>query len=345
MNCLLREFREKLSATLQVMGRIQHHTQLSTDLFIYSSTRIGGLTVTMSACITHAPTYVYSFKVYSCYSQPFNRRNPEYPRPQHSCKHSAGRARLYCIQRSYRVVSDHFVRGNKRKDDDLLISNDGIELNPTPVRISLSSSGHQGNNIMPGSQLITTLGLDPVSLSSCEMGSVRLSEVIVSDPDAIPLPLCGSDESPCAADEGSSPPPDMMMMSPSTPVSDLFPCVPVGPCEDNPTFLIFGAFPCDTAPIDPCGDMMASIQCGLTCATCEICEDPEPIMGVDVIFQYQVIDGSNLIIFIDNVEAVSGIQAGVFCETDGKSLPSPLSVCVCSIHTYMYTVDDIGNFI
>lgn len=165
---------------------------------------------------------------------------------------------------------------------------------------------------MPGNQLLVTVSLDPVELSTCEMGTVRLSEVIVSDEDAMLLSFCGSVENPCPAEEEPSPP-----MMPS--LSTLFPCTPVGPCEDDPTFLIFGTFPCDMAPFDPCGDAQASSACALTCLTCEICEDPVPIMGVDVIFQYEIVDGENLVIFIDNLVPVSGIEAGVFCESNGKN--------------------------
>ena len=41
-----------------------------------------------------------------------------------------------------------------------------------------------------------------------------------------------------------------------------FPCILGGPCEDDPTFLAFGAFPCSSSPVSVvCSDPLAFDAC------------------------------------------------------------------------------------
>ena len=105
---------------------------------------------------------------------------------------------------------------------------------------------------------------------------------------------------------------------------DHFPCEPVGPCVDDPTFLIFGIFPCAAAPLDPCTSPDSAVACALTCFTCPICEDPDPVPGFDIVIQSAVVTDGVLSVFIDSQATVAGVQGILSCisATTGKR-PGP----------------------
>lgn len=93
------------------------------------------------------------------------------------------------------------------------------------------------------------------------------------------------------------------------------------PSHSDPTFLALGAFPCTFTDFPICGEDGVIEACGLSCLSCPICEDPDPVDGVEVIFQTagQVGGGDNIIIYIDSSEAIAGVQASVACLSDGES--------------------------
>ena len=97
-----------------------------------------------------------------------------------------------------------------------------------------------------------------------------------------------------------------------------FPCVPAGPCVDDPTFLIFGIFPCAAAPLDPCTAPDSAAACALTCFTCAICEDPDPVPGFPCVVQSVEVAPGVLSTFIDCQETVAGVQAVLSCLSGGK---------------------------
>ncbi len=118
-----------------------------------------------------------------------------------------------------------------------------------------------------------------------------------------------------------------------------FPCGAVPACENDPTFALFGIFPCSAGfGPDPCTFPEGSEACALQCFTCIICEDPEPIPGVVAIFQYELF-GDSLIIYLDSTETVAGFQAQVGCTVGGKwesvgSLDFSELVLNTSLHIY-----------
>lgn len=61
------------------------------------------------------------------------------------------------------------------------------------------------------------------------------------------------------------------------------------------------------------------MACALTCATCLVCEDPEPIDGFEVVFQYGLI-GESLAVYLDSTAIVAGVQADVFCSVGGRRI-------------------------
>lgn len=99
-----------------------------------------------------------------------------------------------------------------------------------------------------------------------------------------------------------------------------FPCDPVGPCVDDPTFLIFGVFPCNASPFDPCTAPDSAVACALTCFTCAICEEPDEIVGFDIILQSSMVSPGVLSVFIDSQATVAGVQGVLSCvsATTGK---------------------------
>ena len=80
------------------------------------------------------------------------------------------------------------------------------------------------------------------------------------------------------------------------------------------------SFPCTFTGFNICEEAEAVEACGFSCLSCPICEDPEPIVGADVIFQTaaEIGEEGNIIIFIDSSEPIAGIQASVACQSDGK---------------------------
>lgn len=100
-------------------------------------------------------------------------------------------------------------------------------------------------------------------------------------------------------------------------VQPLFPCGEVGPCVDDPTFLVFGVFPCDIAPGDPCAAEPAFSACALTCLSCPICTDPDTIPGFDLVIQVGLFDDV-LVVYTDNAEdLLAGIQGVAVCLVGG----------------------------
>ena len=59
------------------------------------------------------------------------------------------------------------------------------------------------------------------------------------------------------------------------------------------------------------------MACALTCATCPVCADPEPIDGFDVVVQYGLI-GDSLAVYLDGAAVVAGAQFIVVCSVGGK---------------------------
>ena len=96
-----------------------------------------------------------------------------------------------------------------------------------------------------------------------------------------------------------------------------FPCEPVPPCADDPTFLLFGFFPCGVPGPDPCAVPDGAAACALQCLTCVICEDPDPIPGIISIFQYELF-GDSLIVYLDSSVTVAGFQAQLGCVIGGE---------------------------
>ena len=97
-----------------------------------------------------------------------------------------------------------------------------------------------------------------------------------------------------------------------------FPCDEVADCTDDPDFLLFGIFPCSSVAPDPCTFPDGAAACALTCLTCQICQDPEPVTGFNAIVQYKLV-GETLIIYMDSDTVVSGLQARLGCTVDGES--------------------------
>ena len=99
-----------------------------------------------------------------------------------------------------------------------------------------------------------------------------------------------------------------------------FPCVEITPCIDDPTFLIFGIFPCNASPFDPCTAPDSAAACGLTCFTCPICEDPDPVPGFDIVLQSAMVAPGVLSVFIDGGVTVAGVQGVLSCisAADGE---------------------------
>lgn len=95
----------------------------------------------------------------------------------------------------------------------------------------------------------------------------------------------------------------------------------------DPTFVLFGLFSCTTSGFPICTDDNGFAACQLTCLSCPICEDPDPIPGVDVIFQNALIGENDFIIYIDNTLPVSGLQAGIVCESNGGACLILLENC------------------
>ena len=95
--------------------------------------------------------------------------------------------------------------------------------------------------------------------------------------------------------------------------------MPLG-CEDDPSTLVLGVFPCDALPSCTIGD--AGQVCGQTCLTCQFCEKPaeipEPFQSI---VQWLEVDGS-VIVYLDSLFDVAGFQAQVSCEIQGM-LPLP----------------------
>lgn len=96
-----------------------------------------------------------------------------------------------------------------------------------------------------------------------------------------------------------------------------FPCGSVPPCEDDSDFLLFDIFPCGTVSPNPCETAEGAAACSLSCLTCAICPDPDPIPGIPVIFQYDFIQG-DVIVYMDNTVVVAGFQAQVGCTIGGE---------------------------
>ena len=97
-----------------------------------------------------------------------------------------------------------------------------------------------------------------------------------------------------------------------------FPCEPVDPCEDDPSFLIFGLFPCTASPIDPCTLSDGVAACAQTCASCAICEEPEIFVPLGATLQFAEIAPGVLSAFVNSAITIAGYQAQVVCEVGGE---------------------------
>ena len=67
-------------------------------------------------------------------------------------------------------------------------------------------------------------------------------------------------------------------------------------------------------------DPSALMACPLECGTCEICQDPEPIDGIDVIIQFDEVESGELYVYVDSEEDIAGVQGQLACISDGKWL-------------------------
>ena len=99
-----------------------------------------------------------------------------------------------------------------------------------------------------------------------------------------------------------------------------FPCGTVDPCADDPNFLFFGLFTCESAPFDPCGEPEGLFACGKTCLSCPICQEPIIPLSVFAVFQAVEVVPNVLSVFLKNSVPVAGVQAQVGCTVNGKSL-------------------------
>lgn len=97
-----------------------------------------------------------------------------------------------------------------------------------------------------------------------------------------------------------------------------FPCEPVDPCEDDPSFLIFGLFPCTASPVDPCALSDGVTACAQACASCAICEEPEIFMSLSATLQFAEIAPGVLSAFVNSAITIAGYQGQVACEAGGK---------------------------
>ena len=87
-----------------------------------------------------------------------------------------------------------------------------------------------------------------------------------------------------------------------------FPCdPPPQACQDNPTFLVFGALPCNTESVDVCAQAQPiPSECALTCKVCQVCAEPEPIDEFQVIMQHEVVD-DGIIVWAKNSVDFAGL--------------------------------------
>lgn len=105
-----------------------------------------------------------------------------------------------------------------------------------------------------------------------------------------------------------------------------FPCAPAPPCVDDPTFVIFDIFDCedagdDTINVPLCNVPQVRLTCPATCRTCQVCQDPDPIPGIQVIVQYGLLLEDGFFVYLDTTATIAGFQAQIGCDVNGKSRP------------------------
>lgn len=110
---------------------------------------------------------------------------------------------------------------------------------------------------------------------------------------------------------GDSPP-----QTPSPPILPPFPCGAVPPCANDPTFTV-GSLTCDEITSNLCGTNVFASPCGLSCLTCPICEDPDPIPGFEAILQFAEVEPGNLIIYIDLTQDLVSLEGVIGCLSAG----------------------------
>ena len=105
-------------------------------------------------------------------------------------------------------------------------------------------------------------------------------------------------------------------------VAAQFSCFPVDPCFDDPTFLFLGFFPCGSTIFDLCAEVSGLNACGESCLSCPICEDPDPIDGIDIIVQYAEVAPGVLSVYVDAKVDIGAFQGVLSCisSTTGKRL-------------------------